>query len=308
MPELPDIENYVEALNRDVAGQRLENIRLRSVFLVRSVEPPIRSLVGAKLTRVSRLGKRLIYNFGTSGGPMFMILHLMVAGRLHWKERDAGLPGKRGLCAFDFENGTLLLTEAGKKKRASLYVVDTEADVRLHDPGGLEVFDIDAEAFSDRVVSKNHTLKRALTDPRLFSGIGGAYADEILHTARLSPVKWTNRLTEEERQRLYESCRSVLQQWTERIRRETADGWPKVTAFRDGMAVHGQFGKPCPDCGSPVQRIVYADNETNYCATCQTGGKVLADRSLSRLLKDDWPRSIEDLEERGLADRGTAAR
>ncbi len=222
----------------------------------------------------------------------------MIAGRLHWKKRGSGLPGKRGLCAFDFASGTLLLTEAGRKKRASLYVVDSEEALAEHDPAGLDLFDISQDEFDGVLTSNNHTLKRALTDPRLFSGIGGAYADEIMHAAGVSPVKWTTRLSSEERRRLFEACRGVLQNWTDRIREETADGWPTVTAFREGMAVHGKYGQSCPVCDNPVQRIVYASNETNYCATCQTGGKVLADRSLSRLLKQDWPRTLEELEER----------
>ncbi len=298
MPELPDIENYIIAIDRHVAGQVLEDVRLKSVFLVRSVEPPLSSLVGHTLRGTSRLGKRLVFRFeGPDGEQSFMILHLMIAGRLHWKKRGAGLPGKRGLCAFDFERGTLLLTEAGKKKRASIYVVGSKEEVAAHDPCGVELSEIDYAQFAEILRSNNHTLKRALTDPRLLSGIGGAYADEIMHAARVSPIMWTTRLTDDEMRRLFEACRSVLDEWTWRIRDETGDGWPTITAFRDEMAVHGRYNEPCPVCGSPVQRIVYASNETNYCAECQTGGKLLADRSLSRLLKKDWPRTLDDLEE-----------
>lgn len=287
-----------------MTGQRLEGTRLKSVFLVRSVEPPLASLHGSVLIKTSRVGKRLIFHFENDDNSLrFIILHLMIAGRLHWKKRGAGLPGKRGLCAFDFETGTLLLTEAGRKKRASIFVADSPQAVDAHDPGGLELSDINLEQFVQVLNSNNHTLKRALTDPRLFSGIGGAYADEIMHAARVSPVKWTTRLNANEQLRLFDACNDVLKLWTDRIREETADGWPTVTAFRDGMAVHGKFGQPCPVCGNPVQRIVYASNETNYCATCQTEGKVLADRSLSRLLKKDWPRTLEELEDRRIVGR-----
>lgn len=282
-----------------MTGQRLENTRLKSVFLVRSVDPPLTSLHGSVLTKTSRLGKRIVFHFESDDGCVrFMILHLMIAGRLHWKKRGAGLPGKRGLCAFDFETGTLLLTEAGGKKRASIYVADRPEVVAEHDPGGVELNGISFEQFVEVLTRNNHTLKRALTDPRLLSGIGGAYADEIMHAAQVSPVKWTTRLTAEEHRQLFDACNSVLRLWTDHIRDETADGWPVVTAFRENMAVHGKYGQPCPVCGSPVQRIVYASNETNYCPTCQTDGKVLADRSLSRLLKKDWPRTLEELEER----------
>ncbi|MDX1740134.1 MAG: DNA-formamidopyrimidine glycosylase family protein, partial [Rhodothermales bacterium] len=255
MPELPDIENYVSVIRRDIEGQRLKDIRLRSIFLVRTVEPPVRSLIDLCLRNVSRLGKRLVFAFGARDDQLFLVLHLMIAGRLSWKKPGAGLPGKRGLCAFDFERGSLVLTEAGKNKRASVYVVRTEDEVALHDPGGLEILDSDLDDFSRVLSSRNHTLKRALTDPRLFSGIGGAYADEIMHAAGLSPVRWTSRLTDEESKRLYIACRTVLRDWTARIRAETGDRWPTVTAFRDGMAVHGRFGEPCPRCGNPVQRI-----------------------------------------------------
>ena len=303
VPELPDIENYVESIERHIAGQRLEDVRLKSVFLVRTVEPPLPSLAGRRLDRMTRLGKRLVFHLAGDIDTSYVILHLMIGGRLHWKKKGAGLPGKRGLCAFDFESGTLLLTEAGRKKRASIHVVTSHDEVHRHDPGGLDVFDIDLATFTGVLESNNHTLKRALTDPRLFSGIGGAYADEIMHAARVSPIKWTSRLTIDERRRLYESCRAVLRLWTDRIRDETGAGWPTVTAFREDMAVHGRYGQPCPVCSSPVQRIVFASNETNYCPSCQTDGKVLADRSLSRLLKQDWPRNLEDLEERGITGR-----
>ncbi|MDX1429567.1 MAG: DNA-formamidopyrimidine glycosylase family protein [Rhodothermales bacterium] len=304
MPELPDIENYIDALRRHVVGQKLEEIRLKSIFLVRSVDPPLQSLESRTLMDVTRLGKRLVFRFDSEEGDQrFMILHLMIAGRLHWRKLGAGLPGKRGLCAFDFEKGTLLLTEAGKKKRASVYVAVSPQAVAEHDPGGLELSELDLDRFVQVLAANNHTLKRALTDPRLLSGIGGAYADEIMHRARTSPVKWTSRLTQDEHARLFEACKTVLDEWTARIREETGDGWPTVTAFRDAMAVHGKYLQPCPVCRSPVQRIVYAANETNYCATCQTDGKVLADRSLSRLLKSDWPRSLEELEERGIGKR-----
>jgi formamidopyrimidine-DNA glycosylase len=298
MPELPDIENYLAAIRRDIEGQRIVNTRLRSVFLVRSVEPSIHSLIGLRLHGANRLGKRIVFEFGNEDTRLFLILHLMIAGRLSWKKPGAGLPGKRGLCAFDFERGTLVLTEAGRKKRASVFLVRTEDEVSRHDPGGLEILNANLIDFRRVLSSRNHTLKRALTDPGLFSGIGGAYADEIMHAAQLSPVKWTSRLTDEEVEGLFDACKAVMTDWTERIRADAGDRWPDVTAFRDGMAVHGRFREPCPRCGNPVQRIVYADNETNYCAKCQTDGRVLADRSLSRLLKDDWPRSLDELEER----------
>lgn len=298
MPELPDVEAYLAVLRAKVVGQRLTGVRLRSVFLVRSVSPPLADLKDMLFTGVSRLGKRIVMDFADDECSLFLVLHLMIAGRLIWGKPGAGLPGKRGLCAFDFERGSLILTEASKKKRASLYVEESRGDVAKHDPGGLEVLACSAQEFRQVLTSRNHTLKRALTDPTLFSGIGGAYADEIMHRARLSPIVWTSRLSEEDAYRLHAATRSVLIEWSRRILEETGDGWPVVTAFRDGMAVHGKYRQPCPVCGDPVQRIVYAENETNYCATCQTGGKLLADRSLSRLLKDDWPRSIDELEAR----------
>jgi formamidopyrimidine-DNA glycosylase len=294
MPELPDVTVYLEALEGRVLGRRLERVRLASPFLLRSVEPPLSEVEGKRTIQLRRLGKRIVLGLEDE---LFLVLHLMIAGRLRWRERGAALPGRLGLAAFDFEAGTLLLTEAGTKKRASLHVVRGETDLARHDPGGLEVLESDLDAFRNALQAENHTLKRALTDPRLFSGIGNAYSDEILHAARLSPLAMTLRLSDEEIARLHAAVRSTLEAWTERLRRETGTGFPeKVTAFREGMAVHGRFREPCPACGSPVQRIVYAENETNYCARCQTGGKLLADRALSRLLKDDWPRTIEELE------------
>jgi len=295
MPELPDVVVYLEALQRRIVGQPLERIRLVSPFLLRSVEPPLEAITGQPVLGLRRLGKRLVWEFPEA---RFLVLHLMIAGRLHWKERGAKVPGKIGLAAFDFPNGTLTLTEAGTKKRASLHLVHGHGALAAHDPGGLEVLDADAVGFRAALQRENHTLKRALTDPHLFSGIGNAFSDEILHRARLSPLTWTQRLTEAEENQLFAATQGALRDWTERLRQETGDDFPeKVTAFRAGMAVHGRFGQPCPDCGTAVQRIVYAENETNYCPRCQTEGKVLADRSLSRLLKDDWPRTLEELEE-----------
>jgi formamidopyrimidine-DNA glycosylase len=295
MPELPDIVVYLECLERRIKGRRLERIQLASPFLLRSVDPPLDSVLGRTVVGLRRLGKRIVIALEED---FFLVLHLMIAGRLHWKPAGARPPGKVGLAALDFSSGCLVLTEAGTKRRASLHVVGGEKALRQHDPGGLEIFDADKTHFRVALRRENHTLKRSLTDPRMFSGIGNAYSDEILHRARLSPLALTQRLTNDEMDRLFEATRRVLGEWTARLREEVGDGFPeKVTAFRPGMAVHGRFGQPCPDCGAPVQRIVYAENETNYCPRCQTGGKVLADRSLSRLLKDDWPRSIEELEE-----------
>ncbi len=301
MPELPDITIYIEALGARTVGHTLEKIRVGSPFLLRSVDPPIGESEGKRVVGTRRLGKRIVLALEED---LFLVLHLMIAGRLHWKDASRGdearpkIPGKKGLAAFDFTSGTLTLTEAGSKKRASLHVVRGERGLAILDRGGLEVLESDIEAFRTVLGRENHTLKRALTDPWFFSGIGNAYSDEILHRARLSPVKWTSRLEEEEVERLYEAIRTTLREWIERLRSETGEGFPeKVTAFRPAMAVHGRYGKPCPVCGSPVQRIVYASNETNYCATCQTGGKLLADRALSRLLKSDWPRTLEELEE-----------
>jgi formamidopyrimidine-DNA glycosylase len=294
MPELPDVVVYLESLQRRVAGQVLEKVRLFSPFLLRSVEPPLAHTEGKRVLALQRLGKRLVFELERD---LFLVLHLMIAGRLHWKARGARPAGKTGLAAFDFPGGTLTLTEAGSHKRASLYVVRGGRGLAAHDPGGLEVLEADLPAFRAVLLRENHTLKRALTDPRLFSGIGNAYSDEILHRARLSPLTWTSRLSDAEIAQLFEAVRQTLGEWLERLRADAGDGFPeKVTAFRPEMAVHGRFGQPCPVCGTAVQRIVYADNETNFCPRCQTGGKVLADRSLSRLLKDDWPRSIEELE------------
>jgi formamidopyrimidine-DNA glycosylase len=297
MPELPDIVVYIECLRPRVVGQPLEKVRLASPFLLRSVDPPLEQAVGKHVRGLRRLGKRIVFELDEE---LFLVLHLMIAGRLHWKAKGAKPPGKIGLAAFDFPNGTLSLTEASTKKRASLHLVRGKEQLAQHQPGGLEVLDSDLPGFRAALARENHTLKRALTDPHLFSGIGNAYSDEILHRARLSPLAWTTRLTDGESVRLFEATQATLRAWTERLRAEVGDGFPeKVTAFRPGMAVHGRFGQPCPDCGTAVQRIVYAENETNYCPRCQTNGKVLADRSLSRLLKDDWPRSVEELEERG---------
>ena len=295
MPEYPDIIVYLERLQPRVKGQALERIRLASPFLLRTVEPPLAEAESKRVLDLRRLGKRIVLCLESE---LFLVLHLMIAGRLHWKERAANLPRKVGLAAFDFPSGTLTLTEAGTKKRASLHLVRGEKALADLDPGGLEVLESDEATFRAALLRENHTLKRALTDPRLFSGIGNAYSDEILHRAGLSPLAMTQRLLEEETMRLFQSMRQTLLEWADRLRREASDGFPeKVTAFREGMAVHGRFGKPSPVCGSAVQRIVYAENETNYCPRCQTGGKLLADRSLSRLLKNDWPRTIEELEE-----------
>jgi formamidopyrimidine-DNA glycosylase len=295
MPELPDIVVYIEALRPRIEGQVLQGARLASPFLLRSVEPPLDFALGKRVLGLRRLGKRIVWGLEEE---LFLVLHLMIAGRLHWKPAGAKVPAKVGLAAFDFPGGTLLLTEAGTKKRASLHVVQGEAGLAPHNPKGLEVLESDEAGFRSALLRENHTLKRALTDPRLFSGIGNAYSDEILHRARLSPLTLTTRLTGPEMTRLFEASRKTLQDWLERLRRDAGGRFPeKVTAFRPGMAVHGRFGQPCPACGTKVQRIRYAENETNYCPRCQTDGKVLADRSLSRLLKDDWPRTVEELEE-----------
>ncbi|HEY2995801.1 MAG TPA: DNA-formamidopyrimidine glycosylase family protein [Methylomirabilota bacterium] len=296
MPELPDVTVYLEALERRIVGVTLERVRLLTPFLLRSVDPPLSAVTGKRVTGLRRLGKRLVIALEDD---LFLVIHLMIAGRLHWKAAGAKPPGKIGLAAFDFSNGTLLLTEAGTKRRASLEVVRGEAALRALDPGGLEVMTAGFEAFREALVAENHTLKRTLTDPRVFSGIGNAYSDEIFHRARLSPVKLTQSLDDDEARRLYESTRTVLTEWIERLRAEAGEGFPEgVTAFRPDMAVHGRYGKPCPVCGAPVQRIVYAENETNYCARCQTGGRMLADRSLSRLLHSDWPKTLDEWEGR----------
>ena len=296
MPELPDVTVYVEAIERHLAGHLLEGLRLGGPSLLRSVDPAPAELVGRRITGARRIGKRIAIE---TEAETFLVFHLMIAGRFHWKKRGAALSRKTGLAALDFEHGTLTLTEAGTKRRASLHLVRGEAGLAEHDRGGLEVLEADLPAFRERLLAGNHTLKRALTDPSLLSGIGNAYSDEILHRAKLSPVKLTSRLSEEEIATLFDATRETLTLWLERLRSETGDGFPeKVTAFREGMAVHGRYREPCPACESPVQRIVYASNETNYCATCQTDGKLLADRALSRLLKKDWPRSLEELEAR----------
>ncbi len=296
MPELPDIAVYLEALEARVAGHTLEWVRVTGPFLLRTVEPPVEAAFGRRVAGLRRMGKRIVFALEED---LFLVLHLMIAGRLHWKPPGAKPGGRIGLAAFDFEHGTLTLTEAGTRKRASLHVVRGEAGLAALDPGGLEVADAGFEAFAASLRSENHTLKRALTDPRLVSGIGNAYSDEILHRAGLSPLALTGRLSENGMRRLFEAARAVLDEWTERLRAEAAGKFPeKVTAFRPEMAVHGRYREPCPVCGTAVQRIVYAENECNYCPRCQTGGKLLVDRALSRLLREDWPRRIEDLEER----------
>jgi len=293
MPELPDITVYIEALEARIVGQPLERIRIAKPFLLRSVDPPISSANGKKVVGIRRIGKRIGIELEDD---LFLVIHLMIAGRLRWVPAGAKVPGKLGLAAFDFPNGTLILTEAGSKRRASLWLVRGEPALEQFQRGGLEVLDATVAEFKDRLTQENHTLKRSLTDPRLFSGIGNAYSDEILHRAKLSPVKHTRRLTDEEISTLFDATKTILVEWTQRLRDESAGDFPaKVTAFREEMAVHGKFGKPCPVCGTPVQRIRYADNETNYCPRCQTDGKLLADRALSRLLKQDWPKSIDEL-------------
>ena len=294
MPELPDILLYLRALEPRIVGRRVSGVRLANPFLLRSVDPPLSAVEGRQVVGLRRLGKRVVVE---ADGQLFLVFHLMIAGRFRWKPPGATIPGKVGLLALDFENGTLILTEAGSKRQASLYVVQGEAALAQHEPGGLEVMNADLTAFEQTLRRGNHTLKRALTDPHLFSGIGNAYSDEILHAARLSPFKQTGGMADDEIRRLYEATRLTLSQWIERLQREAGAEFPeKVTAFRKGMAVHGRYRQPCPDCGAPVQRVVYAANEANYCATCQTGGRLLADRSLSRLLRDDWPKTLEELE------------
>jgi formamidopyrimidine-DNA glycosylase len=296
MPELPDVTVYLEALAARVRGARLERIRLANPFVLRSVEPGPAEVAGRAVTGFRRLGKRIVIALD---GELFVLIHLMIAGRLHWKEAGAKLPGKIGLAALDFSTGTVTLTEAGSRRRAAIHLVRGEAGLAAHDPGGLELGDADPAAFRAAITRESHTLKRTLTDPRILSGIGNAYSDEILHRARLSPVRMTRQLSEQETTRLFEAAKATLADWIERLRREAGGGFPEgVTAFRPDMAVHGRYGRPCPDCGAPVQRIVHAENETNYCARCQTGGRLLADRALSRLLRQDWPRTLEELEER----------
>ncbi len=286
MPEFPDVEIYIENLERRVKGHRLLAVRLFNPFLLRTAVPSIDESRGKTVTGLSRLGKRIVFHLE---GDLHLVLHLMIAGRLHWDDRKT----RNTLAIFEFDSGNLSLTEAGTKRRASLHLVQGEAALRAMDPGGVEVLEVDLKTFSAQLRRENHTLKRALTDPRLFAGIGNAYSDEILHRARLSPVALTGSLADAQVQTLYEATRAVLQEWTEKLRTESFP--EKVTAFREGMAVHGRYGKPCPVCAAPVQRIVYAENETNYCARCQTGGRILADRALSRLLKKSWPRSIDEL-------------
>ena len=296
MPELPDITVYIEALESRVVGETLSRIRFASPFVLRSAVPPISDAFGKRVTGLRRMGKRIVFEME---GGLFIVLHLMVAGRLKWDKVGVKVPGKIGLAAFDFSSGTLILTEASSKKRASLHLVSGEAGLEDFKRGGLEIFPPDLDAFKARLQSENHTLKRALTDPRLFSGIGNAYSDEILHRAKMSPVRLTSKLNEAEIARLHSAVVSTLTDWTVRLREESKGKFPeKVTAFRKDMAVHGKFKQPCPVCATPVQRIAYAENETNYCPVCQTDGKLLADRSLSRLLKGDWPRTLEEMEER----------
>jgi formamidopyrimidine-DNA glycosylase len=296
MPELPDVTVYLDCLAPRIVGRRLDRVRLRSPFLLRTVEPPLAAVFGTTVRGLRRIGKRIVL---VMEEDRFVVLHLMIAGRLRWRPAGSAVPGKVGLAAFDFADGTLLLTEASSRKRAALHVVAGEAALAALDPGGLEPLAADLTSFRAAVLRERHTLKRTLTDPRLLSGIGNAYGDEILHRARLSPVRMTDQLSDEELARLHAATQATLADFTDRIRREVGDGFPeRVTAFRDDMVVHGRYGKPCPLCGTPVQRIVHAENETNYCPSCQTGGKLLADRALSRLLKQDWPRTLEELEER----------
>jgi formamidopyrimidine-DNA glycosylase len=296
MPELPDITVYVEALERRILGAPLERIRVGSPFVLRSVDPPIAEAEGRPILGVRRMGKRIVLSLDPD---LFLVLHLMIAGRLRWRSRGAPVPRGRGLAALDFPAGTVLFTEEGKQHRAGLWLVRGAEELAAHDPGGLEPLDSSADEFAAALTRERHTLKRALTDPHLFSGIGNSYSDEILHAARLSPLQLATNLDQEELARLHAATQRLLTEWTAKLREEVGDGFPeKVTAFRDAMAVHGRYRKPCPACGDPVQRIRYAENEVNYCATCQTGGKVLADRAMSRLLKEDWPRSIDEWEGR----------
>ncbi len=298
MPELPDIEAYLHVLRRDVVGHPVRGVRLKSPFLVRTIAPPLNSIAGQAVTDLHRIGKRVVLEFGGFDPSRFVVIHLMKAGRLKWRKPGAGLPGKMGLCAFDFEHGTVILTEAGRKRRASIHVLDGRESLMQVDPGGKEVFELTTRKFTDTLLLQRHTLKRTLTDPHVLSGIGSAYADEILLRARLSPMKRASQLSPEEARQLHRACKSVLSEWRDRIREETGNGWPEVTAFRPGMGAHGKAGEPCPQCESPIQKIVYSETETNYCATCQTGGTVLKDRSLSRLLKEDWPRDLDAWQER----------
>lgn len=294
MPELPDISAYITALEARILGQPLQHVRIGSVFLLRTADPPLASVEGRTVQELRRIGKRIVIG---ADGDLWLVLHLMIAGRLHWKPPQVKLAGRNALAAFDFPNGTLTLTEAGSKRRASLYLLRGEEALRAIDPGGVEIFATDLEGFRAALSAENRTLKRALTDPRVISGVGNAYSDEILHAAQLSPITHTHKLQPEEWQRLFEVTRSTMTLWMVRLQKDAAQSFPeKVTAFRPDMAVHGRFDQPCPRCGEKIQRIRYADNETNYCARCQTGGKVLADRSLSRLLGSDWPRTLDELE------------
>jgi formamidopyrimidine-DNA glycosylase len=293
VPELPDVTVYLDALQQRIVGQPLAKLRLTSPFVLRTVEPRPDELAGKTVIALRRIGKRIVLELQ---GGLFVVIHLMIAGRFRWLPPNAKVPGKLGLAAFDFPAGTLVLTEAGSKRRASIHIVRGEEALRQFDPGGMEVMTMSVEAFAEALRRERHTLKRSLTDPHLFSGIGNAYSDEILHRARLSPVQMTTNLSDEEIARLHHAVQSTMSDWIERLRAESGSGFPeKVTAFRPGMAVHGRYNQPCPDCQTPVQRIVYAENETNYCARCQTGGKLLADRALSRLLHGDWPKSIDEL-------------
>ncbi|MBS2001773.1 MAG: formamidopyrimidine-DNA glycosylase [Cyanobacteria bacterium SZAS LIN-5] len=294
MPELPDIKAYIQALEPRIVAQPLEKIRIASVFLLRTAEPPIEVAQGRTVRELRRIGKRIAIGLD---GDVWLVLHLMIAGRLHWRARDAKLGGRNNLAAFDFPNGSLVLTEAGTKRRASLHVLQGQEALDAIDPGGIEVFETDLETFKSALSLENRTLKRALTDPRIISGIGNAYSDEILHAAKLSPIARTQKLSAEQWEKLYEATKNTLTLWIEKLNQEAQKSFPeKVTAFRDDMAVHGRYQKPCPVCGEPIQRIRYADNETNYCARCQTNGELLADRSLSRLLKSDWPKTLDELE------------
>jgi formamidopyrimidine-DNA glycosylase len=306
VPELPNILVYLRALESRIAGQTLLRVRLANPFLLRSVDPPLDAVVGRPVTALRHVGKRIVWAFP---GDLFLVIHLMIAGRLHWKPAGVKIPGKIGLAAFDFASGTVTLTEAGTTRRASLHLARGEAGLQAHDAGGLEVLEADLEAFGSAVRRENHTLKRVLTDPRVLSGIGNAFSDEILHRARLSPVRLSQALTGAEVAALHAATRAVVEDWTERLGREAGEGFPEnVTAFHPAMAVHGRYGQPCPACGTPVQRIVHAENETNYCPRCQTGGRLLADRALSRLLRQDWPRTLEAWEERRAAVQGPGDR
>jgi formamidopyrimidine-DNA glycosylase len=296
MPELPDITIYLDALASRVLQQPLERLRIGNPFIVRTIEPPVNAVEGRRVVALRRLGKRIVL---AMEGELFIVVHLMIAGRLRWRDRGAAIPGKVGLAAFDFPSGTAILTEQGAKRQASIHLISSAAELAALDPGGLEVLESNLPEFAERLTRENHTLKRALTDPHIFSGIGNAYSDEILHRARMSPMTLTSSLGDAEIAHLHEATIQTLEHWIARLRDETGDGFPeKVTAFREGMAVHGRYGRPCPVCGTPIQRIVYAKNEANYCAACQTSGRLLSDRALSRLLKQDWPKTLEDMERR----------